>query len=320
MSQVNFNEIKKGSIFQASWNDQLKYDDKFISVIARKIKNFIFYIPNSILATVFNPRPETKSDNLSSLTLTDRISEERRITTPDNVHLKVKIEAQKSFTKEAPTVILFNPLGTNYGFHNELNRQLLLKKCNVVSFDYRGLGTTWRAKDLVVDGDSVCQYVINQLGVNPNKVHLYGTSLGAAIAAQVKSLHPETGKYVSDRGFKSVFSLITEKCCISGLGKIIKKITTFAVSIFLAYPVKLLDWEFDHTKVQLGREKLGVYHPNDFLVPFDASLASQFKESSRLCLDSSQKGGITHFSPIEFHRVDNSQEMAIDRISNFLAD
>jgi cephalosporin-C deacetylase-like acetyl esterase len=75
-------------------------------------------------------------------------------------------------------------------------------------------------------------------------VHFYGYSPGGVVAAQVKALHPESkGKYVGDRPFLSLFSLITENCCIESLGWLIKTITSFVSSIFIAYPVYLLGWE-----------------------------------------------------------------------------
>ncbi|MFA6916511.1 MAG: alpha/beta hydrolase [Parachlamydiales bacterium] len=210
--------------FTACWNESNAklnvYGDTYFSKLSRKVHNFIFYIPNSILATCLNPRTETTVyAPFKQIDIRGR-SFEKEIITPDNVHLCAEVQVADNADTETPTIIAFNPLGSNQGIHDWLFPLLSKRKCNIVTFNYRGLGTTWTGKDMVLDGESVHQYVTKELGTNKNKVHLYGYSLGGYLAAQVKSLHfDDEGKLVGDRPLKSIFSFITEIFCIERFGK-----------------------------------------------------------------------------------------------------
>lgn len=318
--------INQNTPFIASWdenNAKLNPDqDGVMGKLASKVKNFIFYIPNSIIATCINPRSESQFYPSAKLQ-TNHGSFTKEVVTPGShpVHLTVNVHVVQGATSDTPTTILFNPLGANDSVHFELKESLMSRNCNVVTLNYRGLGSTWRAKDLTVDGDSVYQYVTKELGTNQNKVNFYGFSLGGAIAVQVKALHPESeGKYVGDRPFKSLFSLIKEICCIERLGSVIKKITSFVSSIFLAYPVYLLGWEWDGSQVlkDLKGEKLIVYHPNDYLVPFEAALASQCPSDQVIRLNPNETGPLTHFATLGNHETDEGTS-ALDVVVDFLS-
>lgn len=237
------------------------------------------------------------------------------------MHLIANIHITEGATSSTPTVLLFNPLGANNSIHDELQTCLMERKCNVITFDYRGLGSTWRAKDLVIDGESIYQYTINELGIDKNKVHFYGFSLGGALAAQVKALHPDSrGKYVGDRPFKSVFSLIKENCCIEKLGSLIKKINSLISAIFIAFPIYLLGWEWDGSEaiMQMKGEKRIIYHSNDYLVPFKASLASQCSTEQLIQLDPKETGPSTHFSKLN-EKTTAEGVHAVTVIANFLS-
>ena len=313
--------IDQSKPFQALWNASNAglnpTNDGIFWSLSRKIKNFIFYLPNSIIAACINPRSETQfEESLEPGSFT------KEIITPDQIHLSAHIHFIQGATSNTPTVILFNPLGAGVLVHSSLQTALTARKCNVVMFNYRGLGSTWSAEDLVVDGDSVYQYVTLEFGTLNKKVHFYGFSLGGVIAAQAKALHPESeGKYVGDRPFKSVFSLITENCCIERCGWLIKKITSFMFSIFLAYPIYLLGWEWDGDKAlaKLKGEKRIIYHPNDWLIPHKATLAFACQSNHAVVrLDPTKTGPSTHFDSIESHSTNNIGAIAV--VADFLAD
>lgn len=300
-------KIDQKNPFIACWNkSNARLNFHSSSVVwntAAKIKKIIFYIPNCMIAASINPRSESRFYPSPKLN-TNHGSFAKEIVTPDQVHLSAHIYLVEKANSDTPTVILFNPLGANDSIHFGLKTRLTERKCNVVTFNYRGLGSTRRAEDLVIDGESIYQYVTRELDTQKNKVHFYGFSLGGALAAQVKALHPESeGKYVGDRPFRSVFSLITENCCIEIFGSLIKRITAFVSSIFLAYPVYLLGWEWEGSTAlnQLKGDKRVVYHPNDYLVPFEASLASRCSPKQVIRLDPTVTGPSTHFSTLEKH-------------------
>lgn len=316
-------KINSRNPFSASWTDSNARlnpnNDGIIWRVARKVKNILCYVPNSLIAASINPRGESKFHPLESLYKKQGFFS-KEIITPDHVHLSARLHIVKKVTSKTPTVILFNPLGANYSIHRGLLSSLVARKCNVVLFDYRGLGSTWRAEDLAVDGESVYQYVTQELGTKSDKVHFYGFSLGGAIAAQVKSLHPESkGKYVGDRPFKSVFSLITENCCIARFGSIIKKITSLVAMILFALPIYLLGWEWDGSLAlaQMKGERRIVYHPNDSLVPFEANLASKCPLEERIRL-STNTTAASHFATIDDHLTEAGAS-ASSVVADFLA-
>ncbi len=326
--------IDQNNPFIASWNEgnaQLNPDrSEFLENTIRKVKTVILYIPNWIAAACVNPRRESRF-HASPVLTRNYGSFTKEIITPDQVHLTAHVHIVRGSNSDTPTVLLFNPLGAPDSAHEEF-KEILVKqirrngtvykqRCNVITFNYRGFGSTWRAEDLVLDGESVYQYATGELGTNKDKVHFYGFSLGGALAAQVKALHPESeGKYVGDRTFKSVFSLITENCCIKSMGPLVKKITSFVSSIFIAFPIYLLGWEWDGSKAlaQLGGDKRVVYHPNDCLVPFEANLASQCSNDQLIRLSSLEIGPSTHFSTIDKKTISDGRRAAY-AIAAFLA-
>jgi len=314
--------------FRASWHPQHAHLDvdaqgPFLYV-AYKIKYFILYIPNTIVACCINPRRATVFAPFSE---TDKIDGfqfrhfRKEIMTPDGVSLTADVQLNGDDPSKNPTVILFNPVGANHFIHGSLTTELIRAGCNVVKFDYRGLGDTWQKEDLEIDGESVYQYVTQELGMHEDQVHLYGFSLGGAVSLQVKGLHPENaGKYVGDRSFKSLFDLITETLCIAQLGLCVKKVTMAISSILIAYPIYLLGWEWDGNRVvdQIQGEKLFIYHPNDVLIPFEASLAKDKPNSEVIRLNPEETGAQTHFGTLDNQRLEG-RGSALKPVVAFLA-
>ncbi|PCI95494.1 hypothetical protein COB11_02085 [Candidatus Aerophobetes bacterium] len=310
--------------FQAVWtasNSTLKYPEYTgVAYLANKVKGMLLYLPNSLVALCVNPRGAYRTTSRTIFESERSKGYSKEIITPDNVTLFAKIYIAEGSTKDTKTTILFNPLGTNSDVRDHLQTTLIHEKTNVVTFNYRGLGNTWRAKDLVVDGESVYQFVVDELGINKDSVNMYGHSLGGAVATSVKALHQDSkGKLVADRAFKSVYSLLTENLCISRFGRVVKKITSLVLSIFIAYPVYLLGWEWNNERAicDLTSDKLVIFHPNDVLVTKSASLASVCESDDVLELDRSEFGGSTHFAPLSSHNTQNG-ERAKDVVVDFL--
>ncbi|MCH9631679.1 MAG: hypothetical protein S4CHLAM37_17040 [Chlamydiia bacterium] len=316
--------ISTGAPFQAQWtanNSSLKYPEySGVAYVASKVKRVLLSLPNAIAALCFNPSLTTrKTPGLHSTTSNSKCYY-KEVTTPDNVTLFAKIRILNDSTKDTKTAILLNPLGASSIVHDGLATKLLQEGINVVTFNYRGYKDTYRAEDLVLDGESIYQFLVDDLEMNKDSVNFFGYSLGGAIATSVKALHPESkGKLVADRAFKSVYSLLTENLCISRFGRVIKKITSLVMSIFVAYPAYLLGWEFrnDRNITELTSEKLVIYHPNDILVPYSASLASICDDDDVLELNRAVVGGTTHFAPIA-HQDSQNGEDPLDFVANFL--
>lgn len=317
--------------FRAAWHPKHSPSDLEsrgpLQKVISKIKNILLFLPNSLVAACFNPRSEAlfiRADDQHFSSPGRGFAQ--TIITPDGVRLAAYIRLVNE-GPNTPTVILFNPWGCNAGIHDRIADQFYEKRCNVVTFNYRGLKDTKRAEDFVVDGESVYQFVSQKIQSDANKIHFYGVSLGGAVAAQVKALHPESkGKYVGDRPFASVFSLITEFFSVEKLGPIVQKITSAISAIFLAYPVYLLGWEWDGKQAleQMKGEKIITYHPEDALVSQKASLALQCSDSTQiLSLEPTlppRKGFDAHFAPISaFYSPSLDQPNPLHIITNFLS-
>jgi fermentation-respiration switch protein FrsA (DUF1100 family) len=83
---------------------------------------------------------------------------------------------------------------------------------NVLIFDYRGYGMSdgvaAAEADLYADGDAAVAFVTSQKGVRPERIILYGQSLGTAIVCDVAS-RKTVGAVVLESGFSSASSVAT---------------------------------------------------------------------------------------------------------------
>ena len=206
----------------------------------------------------------------------------------DGVHIPGKKEGKK-VSPQAPTLILFNGNGERYECaHGFLETTVesrgekvtvaypisnisdfVALGYNVVLFNYRGVGKSeGRATrdGLILDGDSILQYVLKRCRVPEEQVILFGHSLGGGVATQVAALHSK----VNLCHVRSFASLEKEVRVIFG------RIAPW-MGIAAAKIVTALSWVLDTAAKwdQVKGRKWIVYHPEDPVIPFDAS---QFKE------------------------------------------
>ncbi len=273
--------------FEAKWtsaNASLNpYAGNCLSNLIQRIKNYFLSFPNSFIAPYFNPITDSMYQDSSGINSgTKEAFYSKPIITPDKAHLKVLVHVIQKGTKDAPIALLFNGIKVKDEESDDLHIKLVEKGFNVVTVEHRSSSKTRRAEDLVLDGDSVYQFVTKELGVSPEKIHFYGFSLGGAIAARVKALHPEcTGKYAGEEVRSSTYTLIKEKYCIKRWGRLVKKITSCASAIFLAYPLYLLGWEWNGRRAyeKLQGEKGMIYHENSS-IPSAAKIIPSYEAKS----------------------------------------
>lgn len=298
--------------YHASWHPRLDPNQQGILWhLVSKVKNFIFYLPISLVAAAVNPRRECWPD-YGDL-----------IRTPDGVILGVRVEAseKKDLPANPKYVVIFNPVATNApglgesDFVNLLNERGL----SIIRFNYRGLGSTWSPRDLIIDGDTVYQYLVNHHKIPPENIHFYGHSLGGAVAALVKDLHPEsTGKFVGDRTLRSLFHVVSDFLTLSGLGPIVQKVTFIfsrVITAFIAYPLYWLGLDLNAERAlhSMKGEKRVFYLSQDSIMRGFSGLqhASLSKEEKILITEGE------HFPPISYQSV--SKISAADIAAGFLA-
>jgi len=142
-------------------------------------------------------------------------------------------------------------------FH-ELNLSVLI-------FDYRGYGKSKGSpmeKGTYLDAESAWDYLINVKKVQPEKIILFGRSLGSAVAAELELRHKAAGLII-ESGFKSIPAL--------------------GAKFFPYLPVRLISrfkYETIDKVSMIGMPKLFIHSPQDEIIPYEhgAALFEKAKE------------------------------------------
>ena len=115
---------------------------------------------------------------------------------------------------DAPaTIIYFHGNGGNISNVGWVGQWFVKRGFNILLFDYRGYGasdgTVGSEAGLYADGDAAVAFVINEKGVRPKDIVLYGQSLGTTVVADVASRR-EVGAVILESGFSSASSVASE--------------------------------------------------------------------------------------------------------------
>ena len=113
---------------------------------------------------------------------------------------------------EIATLIFFHGNGGNIRNVSWLGQRFAKQGFDVLLFDYRGYGVSdgvaSAESELYADGDAAVAFVMNQKKARPERVVLYGHSLGTAVVADVAS-RGQFGAVVLEAGFSSASSVAT---------------------------------------------------------------------------------------------------------------
>jgi len=108
------------------------------------------------------------------------------------------------------TLIFFHGNGGNIGNVAWVGQRFAKRGFDVLLFDYRGYGASdgvaANEADLYADGDAAVEFVRTKKGARPERIVLYGHSLGTAIAADVAA-RGAFGAVVLESGFSSASSV-----------------------------------------------------------------------------------------------------------------
>jgi fermentation-respiration switch protein FrsA (DUF1100 family) len=106
----------------------------------------------------------------------------------------------------AATVIFFHGNGGNINTIGWLGEELAARGFDALLFDYRGYGRSegkvTGEQDIYADADAAYDYVVNERGVRPSRLVLYGQSLGTTAVADVAS-RKECGAIILESGLSS---------------------------------------------------------------------------------------------------------------------
>jgi hypothetical protein len=129
---------------------------------------------------------------------------------------------------------------------------------SVLILDYRGYGKsggTPTEQGTYLDGDAAWRYLVESRGVRPDRIVLFGRSLGAAVAAELARRH-EAGLLIVESAFTSVPDL--------------------GAKYFPYLPVRLIT-RFHYTTIDkvahIAIPKLFIHSPTDEIVPYSQGRA-----------------------------------------------
>lgn len=131
-------------------------------------------------------------------------------------------------------------------------------RLGVLIFDYRGYGKSGGSpteKGTYADAEAAWDYLVNVMRVNPEKIIIFGRSLGSAVAAET-ALRRKAGVLIIESGFTSVPDLGSK---------------------FYPYlPVRLISRYHYSTVEKVDKihiPKLFVHSPQDEIIPFEHGVA-----------------------------------------------
>jgi uncharacterized protein len=114
----------------------------------------------------------------------------------------------------AATVVFFHGNSGNITDVGWVGQRFATRGLNALLVDYRGYGASagepGDESGLYADGDAAVAFVVNEKGEQPNRIVLYGTSLGTTVVADVASRR-QVGAVIIESGLSSASSLATHR-------------------------------------------------------------------------------------------------------------
>jgi uncharacterized protein len=114
-------------------------------------------------------------------------------------------------SKTAPTVLYCHGNGHNVGEVSELASRFHKMGLSVFAFDYRGYGKSEgefpSETAIYADAERAWDYLIKDQKIPPEKIVIYGHSLGGAIAINLATQHPNAGGLIVQSSFTTALEM-----------------------------------------------------------------------------------------------------------------
>ncbi len=215
------------------------------------------------------------------------------VPTPDGVKLSVWwVPVKKA---HAYTILFFHGNAGNNSYRVDILRMLNEVGCHTVLVDYRGYGLSTgqpSEKGFYTDAESVWAYMTREKGISPEKIILYGRSLGSGVAGYLANQVPARG-LILDSSFPS-------------LREVAKHHYPFIPVRYLLNQIFPVEYYLRSTKIPI----LMIHSVDDEIVPY--KLARELADSIRPRLFVSLHGGHN-----TLHEV--SRKEYIEALNRFLS-
>lgn len=186
---------------------------------------------------------------------------------------------KREILKNRKTIVIFPGIGAYHYYYRGLAEQYRKKGINVVILSYRGIlnNTPSTPRGIVIDGESVVDFLERNYHVPRNHIVLHAHSLGGAFSSIVAANRIGIG-LINDRSF-SQLSLPAQSIVDSTINNFIPRVisrllqVTYLTYGFVKFVLCLGGWDFNVAKIwkQIPRRCV-IYHHRDPVIPRAASL------------------------------------------------
>ena len=155
---------------------------------------YIFFRADSM---IFLPHPSSYQDS-------DKII---KLTSPDQIQLSAIYLPHPQATY---TILYVHGNAEDLGDIEPILQQLQQLRFNVFAYDYRGYGTSQgkpSEKNAYRDIETAYQYLVQNLHIPPEKILVYGRSVGGGSAVDLATHHPVAG-LILESTFTSAFRVV----------------------------------------------------------------------------------------------------------------
>jgi len=115
----------------------------------------------------------------------------------------------------APVLLYLHGNGLNIGANAEQASRLRHYGFSVLVFDYRGYGLSQKVEPseehVYQDAESAWNYLVQERHISPERIFIYGHSLGGAIAIELARRHPEAKALIVESSFTSMAAMVTRQ-------------------------------------------------------------------------------------------------------------
>lgn len=256
--------------------------------------------------------------------------EKYEVKTPDGAVLDTTFFRHGQAGPDTPVILL---MPSNSALSQQVVYAWLIEKamtqgniCHFLTFDYRGVsnsqGDAKHIDDLQIDADSIYQLIRDRLLIAPQRIHVYGWSLGGALSAKLKERRSEIqAPYINERSFSSIREVIQQSipCLLK------------PILFWIPWCIQNQGWNLSVDPTKIQGPILVIRQAQDEVIPPAASFMKAAQKANRaftsielipepsLREDAKKRYVNHHFEPLSHYFVKGQSALrADDAAANFI--